>query len=941
MGYIEIKGAKVNNLKNLDLKIPRDKLIVMTGLSGSGKSSLAFDTLYAEGQRRYVESLSSYARQFLGRIDKPEVDYIKGIPPAIAIEQKVNTRNPRSTVGTSTEIYEYLKLLFARIGKIYSPISGEIVKKFSVSDIIDYIFQFALNSKALILCPLDKVFANSQFKSDIGKQIEILQQQGFSRIEIPTGKDDSTEKIFKISDILTGEIKIKPKSKINIVIDRFIIQNDEDTISRAADSIQTAFYEGQGELLIKIWEENNFHQKSFHNSLLKDGILFEEPSTYTFSFNNPVGACPTCEGFGNVMGIDPNLVIPNKSLSIFNEAVVCWRGEKMSWYKDQLISIASKIDFPIHKPFYQLTDKQKAILWDGFPPFPGLHNFFKMLEKEIYKIQNRVMLSRYKGRTVCSDCMGTRLKKEAGYVKVDGRSLHEIVLMPLHKLLQLFESIKLNENDLKISNRLLIEIKNRLKFLIDVGLGYLNLNRLSSTLSGGESQRINLANSLGSSLVGSLYILDEPSIGLHSRDTARLIKVLKQLRNIGNTVIVVEHDEEIMENADQIIDLGPLAGRLGGEIVFQGSINELPLATNSLTAQYLLGKEKIEVPTFRRKWNSFIEVIHARENNLQNVHAVFPLSVLTVVTGVSGSGKSSLVKSVLYSALKKKYDGHAEISGNYDEIRGDFKMIKGVEFVDQNPIGKSSRSNPVTYIKAYDEIRNLYADQNLAKISGYKASHFSFNVEGGRCEECQGEGIIYVEMQFMADVHLVCENCQGKRFKEEILEVRYNQKSIFDVLDMTIDEAIDFFSQTKGNFEKRIVEKLQLLSVVGLNYIKLGQSSSTLSGGESQRVKLATFLAKEKDNTPTIFIFDEPTTGLHFHDIKKLLYAINALIDRGHTVIVIEHNIEVIKCADWVIDLGPEGGEEGGKIIFAGIPEDLIQSIESYTGQFLKKKLGG
>jgi excinuclease ABC subunit A len=924
--YIEIQHARVHNLKNISLKIPLNKFIVVTGVSGSGKSSLAFDTLFAEGQRRYVESLSSYARQFLGRINKPEVDFIKGIPPAIAIEQKVNTRNPRSTVGTSTEIYDYLKLLFARVGKTVSPVSGKEVTRQTVTDVVDYILSFPADSRLLITAPLKPKNGRS-----LAEEAELLMQQGFSRLEV-------NNEIMRIDEVLQNGTEMLCKGNCNIVIDRIAVKTDEDTQSRIADSVQTAFYEGHGECIVKIFQEEKIIAQSFSNLFEADGIEFEEPTVHMFSFNNPVGACPTCEGYGKVIGIDEDLVIPNKSLSVYQDAIACWKGEKMSEWKDQLIYSADKFNFPIHKPFYELTEAQKFLLWTGNAHFEGLNQFFKYLEEKSYKIQYRVMLSRYRGKTTCPECKGSRLKMEAGYVKVGGKSLQELVLLPVTELKTFFSQLKLNSHETEIAKRLLIEINNRLEFLCDVGLGYLTLNRLSSTLSGGESQRINLATSLGSSLVGSLYILDEPSIGLHPRDTDRLIKVLRRLQKIGNTVFVVEHDEEIIRAADEIIDIGPFAGQHGGEVVFQGNHSELQSKPESLTTKYLSGVEKIEIPKQRRKWTNSIEIIGARENNLKNVRVQFPLNTLTVVTGVSGSGKSSLVSKILFPALTKILGGYGERTGHHDAVLGDYKMLDAIEFIDQNPIGKSSRSNPVTYLKAYDEIRKLFADQQASKIHGLKPSHFSFNVDGGRCDECQGEGTIKVEMQFLADVFLLCESCGGKRFKEEILDVQYKNKNIDDILNLTVNEAIELFSKGKTSTEKKIVKRLQPLQDVGLGYIKLGQSSSTLSGGESQRVKLASFLAKEKDS-PTLFIFDEPTTGLHFHDIKKLLDSFSALISRGHSIIIIEHNMEIVKSADWIIDLGPEGGNKGGMLIFAGTPEELVKVKESYTGRALLEKL--
>jgi excinuclease ABC subunit A len=924
--YIEIHHARVHNLKNISLKIPLNQFIVITGVSGSGKSSLAFDTLFAEGQRRYVESLSSYARQFLGRINKPEVDYIHGIPPAIAIEQKVNTRNPRSTVGTSTEIYDYLKLLFARIGKTISPASGMEVTRHSVSDVVDYVFSFPEGTRAMVLSPL-----SSKNGRSLLKEAELLMQQGFSRLE-------KEEEVMRIDELLASADEGLSAGHYNVVIDRVAVQPDEDTKSRVADSVGTAFFEGHGACIIKISGNDQKFIRVFTNRFEADGMEFEDPTVHTFSFNNPVGACPTCEGYGKVIGIDEDLVIPNKSLSVYQDAIACWKGEKMSEWKDKLVYSAENFGFPIHKPWYELSEDQKSLVWTGNRYFKGLHRFFKYLEEKTYKIQYRVMLSRYRGKTTCPECRGTRLKKEAGYIKVAGQSIQNLVLMPVSELQKFFHSMELPGHEKEIAKRILIEIISRLDFLCDVGLGYLTLNRLSSTLSGGESQRINLATSLGSSLVGSLYILDEPSIGLHSRDTERLIDVLRKLQRLGNTVFVVEHDEEIIRAADQIIDIGPLAGQHGGEVVFQGTHAELEQKPESLTTKYLTGIEKIEVPAQRRKWSNFIEVVGARENNLKNLTIRFPLNTLTVVTGVSGSGKSSLVSKILFPALIKLMGGYGERTGHHDTINGDYKLISSVEFVDQNPIGKSSRSNPVTYLKAYDEIRKLYSEQQSAKIQGLKPSHFSFNVDGGRCDECQGEGTIKVEMQFLADVYLLCESCGGKRFKEDILEVQYKEHNIDDILNLTVNQAVELFSKGKTSTEKKIVKRLQPLQDVGLGYVKMGQSSSTLSGGESQRVKLASFLAQEKDS-PTLFIFDEPTTGLHFHDIRKLLGSFNAFISRGHSIIIIEHNLDVIKTADWVIDLGPEGGDKGGNLIFAGTPEDLAQKKESYTGQALKEKL--
>lgn len=924
---ISIKGARVHNLKNISLDIPRNKLIVITGLSGSGKSSLAFDTLYAEGQRRYVESLSSYARQFLGRVSKPEVDLISGIPPAIAIEQKVNSRNPRSTVGTSTEIYDYLKLLFARVGKTYSPISGKEVKRHSVTDVVNHIASFADDTKMMLLSPIE---LNGNGK--INDKLAELVREGFTRIEVG-------DQIIRIDEEKTRDLLKLSGANLKLVIDRFSVSHSEDFISRLGDSVQTAFAEGKGKCFLKIFKVDETIEEQFSNRFEKDGIEFEEPSEHLFSFNNPLGACPKCEGYGKIIGIDEDLVIPNKSLSLYEDVVVCWKGETMSWYKDQVIKHAEKYNLPIHKPYYQLSDQQKHLLWNGSKDFDGIYKFFKHLEEKKYKIQYRVMLSRYMGKTICPDCKGGRLKKEATYVKVNGYTIHDMVNKPVSELITIFNNFKLNEHDSKIAKRILIEIKNRINYLGNVGLGYLTLNRLSTSLSGGESQRINLSTSLGSSLVGSLYILDEPSIGLHSRDTQLLIGVLKDLRDLGNTVVVVEHDEDIIKSADYIIDIGPLAGRHGGEIVFQGVKNELEKAKKSLTADYINHVEKIPIPSPRRKWSNNIEIQGARENNLKNIDVKFPLNVMTVVAGVSGSGKSSLVKGILYPALSKIISGSGERPGQHDLIKGDIHLLKGVEMVDQNPIGRSSRSNPVTYIKAWDEVRKLLSEQPYAKRSGYKPSHFSFNVEGGRCEECQGEGVITVEMQFMADVTLVCETCNGKRFKEDVLEVKYNGSNVFDILEMTVSQAIEFFDSGKSSTEKKIVERLKPLQDVGLGYIKLGQSSSTLSGGESQRVKLASFLQKDQAIQPHLFIFDEPTTGLHFHDIRKLLEAFNALIQKGHSLIIIEHNLEVIKSADWVIDLGPNGGEKGGNLVYEGTPEDFENAKNSITGTFIKNKL--
>jgi excinuclease ABC subunit A len=921
---ILIKGARVNNLQNISVEIPRNKLIVITGLSGSGKSSLAFDTLYAEGQRRYVESLSAYARQFLGRINKPEVDFIYGIPPAIAIEQKVNTSNPRSTVGTSTEIYEYLKLLYARIGGTFSPISGKEVKKHSVTDVVDKVLSYPEGSKLLLIAPIKPDMAK------ISSHINEYKKEGFSRILV-------NDQIIKIDDLSAPEDALQGEF-INLVIDRLQVSNDEDFKSRCGDSVQSALLIGKGVCFLKGIDSKEWYE--FSVRFEEDGIEFEEPSIHMFSFNNPLGACPRCEGYGKIIGIDPALVIPDSSTTIYADAIACWRGETFSAWKDKLVFSAEKFNFPVHKPYRELTNEQKKLLWTGNKYFEGLDDFFKHLESQNYKIQYRVMLSRYRGKTVCSECNGSRLKKQASFIKVNNKPITELVLMQIKDLNQFFDNIVLNENDKKIAGRLLIEICNRIHFLMNVGLGYLTLNRLSATLSGGESQRINLATSLGSSLVGSLYILDEPSIGLHSRDTFLLIKVLRHLQQLGNTVVVVEHDEEIIRAADHIIDIGPLAGRLGGKVMFEGDHLKLKNSTESLTAAYINGTETIAVPKPRRKWSNFIELKGVRENNLKNFDVKIPLHIITAITGVSGSGKSSLVRGILNPALSRIISNMGDKPGNFDALVGDCHLLSGLEYVDQNPIGKSSRSNPVTFMKAYDEIRKLYASQPESMHLGFTATHFSFNVDGGRCEECLGDGSIKVEMQFMADVKLVCENCKGMRFKEDVLDVKFHGKNIFDILEMTVDEAIDFFTKNSGSTQKKITERLQPLADVGLGYVKLGQSSSTLSGGESQRVKLASFLSKDSNNIgPTMFIFDEPTTGLHFHDIRKLLDAFNALVKKGHTITVIEHNLEVIKCADWVIDLGPEGGEQGGHLLFEGTPENLVKCKESYTGQFLKDKL--
>jgi len=907
---ILIKGPRVHNLKNIDLSIPRDQLVVVTGVSGSGKSSLAFDTLYAEGQRRYVESLSAYARQFLGRIDKPDVDYIHGIPPAVAIEQKVNTRNPRSTVGTSTEIYDYLKLLFARIGRTISPVSGEEVKKHSVTDVVDRILQFSDGTKLVVLANV-----LLQRDRDLAYQLDILSQQGMTRA-LCDGELIGFEALLQNKEF-------NRSGDLHLVIDRIVVNRDEDNISRLGDSVQTAFHVGHGYCIV--WNPESNEMLSFSSRFEMDGISFEEPTEHMFSFNNPMGACPECEGYGMVMGIDEDLVIPDKELSIYDDAIACWRGDKMKQWKEKLIMHASAFGFPVHKPYFELSSEQRRLLWTGNKHFKGLNRFFKHLEDKKYKIQYRVLLSRYRGKTVCHTCGGSRLRKEALYVKIHGRAISELVEMQVEDLEIFFRQFKPDPFESEVAGRLISEIRSRLEFLRNVGLGYLTLNRLSSTLSGGESQRINLATTLGSSLVGSLYILDEPSIGLHPRDTSHLIKVLQDLRNLGNTVLVVEHDEEIMNAADLIIDMGPFAGRHGGEVVFLGNMEALLHSSSGLTADYLSGKRKIEIPSDRRKWNNYIELTGARENNLKSVDVKFPLQILTVVSGVSGSGKSSLVSNILFPALSRRLKGTGNKPGRHDLFRGDIHLLDAVEFVDQNPIGRSSRSNPVTYLKAYDEIRKLFSDQQASKIMGFTASHFSFNIDGGRCDECKGEGEILVEMQFMADVHLLCENYRGR--------------NIFDVLEMTVNEAIVFFGEGQGSVEARIVGKLKPLQSVGLGYIKLGQSSSTLSGGESQRVKLAFFLSRESDDSKTIFIFDEPTTGLHFHDISLLLEAFNALIRKGHTVLIIEHNLEIIKSADWLIELGPEGGDAGGEVVFEGRPEDMLDIGNSPTAAYLRSKL--
>ena len=926
--FIIIKGARVNNLKNISLAIPRNRFVVITGLSGSGKSSLAFDTLYADGQRRYVESLSSYARQFLGRMSKPDVDYIKGISPAVAIEQKVNTSNPRSTVGTSTEIYEYLKLLYARIGKTYSPISGNLVRRDTVTGVVDHILALPENSRVNIFAPLD---LNSK-NGDLAAKCTVLMQQGFTRVML----DGEIMRLDEISGLRKKKFK-----ELFVLVDRFSIAHDDDELpGRIADSVQTAYFESHGTCMVEISDTPN-GRVIYSNRYEADGMVFEEPSENLFSFNNPFGACKTCEGFGSVIGIDEDLVIPNKRLSIYEEAVACWRGEKMGEWKNELLMNAYKFDFPVHKPVYDLTPAQLGLLWTGNQYFKGLNEFFTYIESQNYKVQYRVMMSRYRGKTGCPDCKGTRLRKDASYVKINSKSISDLVLLPITDLTLFCRTLELTDYELTVSRRLLIEINNRLEVLNDVGLGYLTLNRLSASLSGGESQRINLSTALGSNLVGSMYILDEPSIGLHPRDTQRLIKVLLRLRDLGNTVIVVEHDEEIIRAADQIIDIGPMAGHHGGEIVFQGDFRTLNADTKSLTGQYLNHIRQIDIPSKRRKWMEYIEIKGARENNLKNIDVKIPLHVFSVITGVSGSGKTSLVKRILFPALKKIHGGYGEKTGKFDRLDGDYSKIGSVEMVDQNPIGRSSRSNPATYLKAFDEIRDLFADQQLARVRNYKPGYFSFNIPGGRCDECEGEGVVKIEMQFMADLFLPCENCHGKRFKEEVLDVKYREKSVVDILNMTVDEAMEFFQQNQKAtaHEKHILAKLKPLQDVGLGYLRLGQSSSTLSGGEAQRIKLAFFLSKGISEKPTLFIFDEPTTGLHVHDIHKLLIAFESLIANGHSILVIEHNQEVIKCADWVIDLGKEGGDEGGNLVFEGTPEELVKVEGSYTGYYLKGKI--
>ena len=924
-GNIEIKGARVHNLKDITLDIPRNNLIVITGVSGSGKSSLAFDTIYAEGQRRYVESLSSYARQFLGRMNKPDVDFINGIPPAIAIEQKVNTRNPRSTVGTSTEIHDYLRLLWARVGRTVSPVSGREVRKHTVDDVVNYLATLTAGTRVVLTAPL-----TVPENVDPAEFIKFLLQQGYNRI--------STEKgLFRLDEAGAAD-QISTMKSVDLIIDRFAAGSSDEELSRAADSVQTAFMTGRGHITLTVTDEETTQTVGFSDMFEEDGISFEEPTEHLFSFNSPLGACPVCEGYGKVLGIDENLVIPDENLSVYEDAIACWRGETMKQWKERLLYSADKFGFPIHKPWHKLTAEQKALVWSGNRYFFGLNRFFEHLEEKKYKIQYRVMLSRYRGKRTCPECGGERLRKEATYVKVGGRAITEITSMPVSEAFRFFENIVLNGEEKEIAGRLLKEIQQRLGFLVNVGLSYLTLNRLSNTLSGGEAQRINLATSLGSSLVGSLYILDEPSIGLHPRDTNLLVNVLKELRNLGNTVIVVEHEEEVIRNADMIIDMGPAAGVHGGEIIYQGGV-DFSKKNKSLTAAYMTGTMRIEKPAMRRKWHSYIGIRGARANNLKDIDVKFPLHTITTVTGVSGSGKSTLVHEILFNAIAARLGNGESKPGRHSSLEGDINSITAIELIDQNPIGKSTRSNPVTYLKAFDDIRKLFAEQQAAVQSGFKPAHFSFNVEGGRCEECQGEGVIRVEMQFMADVELTCEACKGMRYKRDILDVRFHGKSIYDVLEMTIDEAIEFFGRCKEKTCTRIASKLRPLADVGLGYVRLGQSSSTLSGGESQRVKLAYYLSQEKSEAKMLFIFDEPTTGLHFHDISKLMKSLNALVDHGHSVLLIEHNVEVIKCSDWVIDLGPEGGEKGGYVVFEGTPEQLAGCENSYTGRFLRRKI--
>ena len=923
---IQVSGARVNNLKNISLDIPRGKFVVITGLSGSGKSSLAFDTLYAEGQRRYVESLSSYARQFLGRMPKPECDFIKGLPPAIAIEQKVTTRNSRSTVGTSTEIYDYLRMLFARVGKTFSPVSGQMVKKHTSDDVVNAINSYPIGTRFAILANI--IMPEGR---DFGTHLDILLKGGYSRLE-------HNGKFVQITDLLNDD-KSHEADDYRLLIDRLSVSRTKEDDMRIYDSLQTAFFEGHDECIIMIWQSNGTTQTlTFSKRFEADGITFQEPSDLMFNFNNPVGACPVCEGFGKVTGIDENLVVPNKALSIYEDAVVCWKGQVMSEWKRDLISKAAKYGFPIHTPYNNLTEEQKHFLWRGNSDFAGIDGFFRFVQSKTYSIQYRVMLNRYRGKTTCPECNGTRLKPATQYIKINGLTISDMVKMPVVKLHEWFKNLQLDNEEATIAKRLLVEIENRLSFLDEVGLGYLTLDRLSSTLSGGESQRINLATSLGSSLVGSIYILDEPSIGLHSRDTYRLIKVLMMLRDLGNTVVVVEHDEDIIRAADYLIDIGPEAGRKGGEVVFEGKLSPEAKAGKSYTIKYLNGELLIPTPRLRRSWNNFIEVKGAMENNLKNIDVKFPLGVLTVVTGVSGSGKSTLVTDILYRTIARRLDINVDAPGACLSVEGDLNLIKNIDYVDQNPIGKSSRSNPATYLKAFDEIRHLFSEQQLSKQMGYSAGYFSFNSPGGRCEDCKGEGTITIEMQFMADISLECEACHGKRYSQSALDVEYCGKNIYDVLCMTVNQAIEFFSQHDGNTERRIIKRLKPLQDVGLGYIKLGQSSSTLSGGENQRVKLAYYLCDEKKD-PTLFIFDEPTTGLHFHDIKTLMKSFNQLIEHGHSIIIIEHNMDVIKCADYIIDLGPEGGNEGGNVVTTGTPEEVAKCPESYTGKFLAEKL--
>lgn len=917
-----IKNAHLHNLKNIDVLIPKNKLTVITGVSGSGKSTLAFNTLYAEGQRRYVESLSSYARQFLGKLEKPQVDDIKGLAPAIAIQQKVISGNPRSTVGTSTEIYDYLRLLFSRVGKTYSPISGQEVKKDEVSDVVDYIQSIPEGGKFLLLAPI------STIDKDFKTFLNTLKSQGYVRLEVGGN-------IVTIEDLESFGFVPDANTKINLVIERFSVEHNDEFLQRFADSVQIAFYEGKESCFIK--NVDTQETKSFSNAFELDGIKFNDPTIHFFSFNNPYGACSTCEGYGKILGIDEDLVVSNKNLSVYEDAIVAWRGEKMSEWKDEFIKKASKLNFPIHKPYYELDDKQKEILWRGTgdQQFPCLNNFFKMVEENTYKIQYRVMLSRYRGKTICPVCKGSRLRPETNYVKINGYSINDWTELPMDQLHGIIKNLELNEYQKKIAKRLLFEINSRIEFLLDVGLGYLTLNRASNTLSGGESQRINLATSLGSSLVGSIYILDEPSIGLHGRDTYRLISVLQKLRDLGNTVVVVEHDEDIMKAADYLVDIGPKAGNLGGNVVFSGTYSQM-IKTHTLTAEYLNGEKKIEIPKTRRKTKEFIEITAARQNNLKGIDVKLPLHCLTVITGVSGSGKSTLMKNIVTPALQRKLGINGDKPGNFSELKGNWSEIKHLELIDQNPIGKSSRSNPATYVKAFDDIRDLFSKQKLSKLNDFKPKYFSFNVEGGRCETCLGEGVITVEMQFMADIELECETCHGKKFKQDILEVMYEGKNIADVLEMTIDEAITFF---KTHNQDKISTKLQPLQDVGLGYLQLGQSSGTLSGGEAQRIKLASFLVKGNSSENTLFIFDEPSTGLHFDDINKLLKSFNALIENGHSIMVIEHHPDIIKCADYLVDIGPEAGINGGNVVFHGTPEEIIKCKQSYTGQFLKDKL--